>query len=156
MSNRQVRLSVFVAMLLLGLFFFSRHYMILRNFTPSLPYQYFVLEKGGAVVKGGFASFRWRGGFPYKAGDIVTKIVAGVPGDTITVKGREFFINGVSVGVAKPYGLAGQPLEMAQPGTLGPDEYYVYATNIDSLDSRYRLTGRIHKKEFIGSAHVLF
>jgi len=41
-------------------------------------------------------------------------------------------------------------------GVLNADEYYVQAPHLDSLDSRYRLTGWIAANRIIGRAYALF
>lgn len=126
------------------------------NVSESLPYHAFVARKGTVPDRGDLVAFRWHGGGHYPVGAVFMKIAAGVPGDTVERAGREFLINGRPVGAAKPFSMRGEPLEAAEPGRLGEGEYYVMAPNKDSLDSRYKLVGRVSRSEIIGKAHVLF
>lgn len=126
------------------------------NVSESLPYHAFVARKGTLPDRGDLVAFRWHGGGHYPAGAVFVKVAAGVPGDTVERAGSEFLVNGRPVGIAKPFSLRGEPLEAAEPGRLGEGEYYVMAPNTDSLDSRYKLVGRVSRAEIIGKAHVLF
>lgn len=135
---------------------FGMYFSININVSPSLPQRVFLTHKGEPVGRGDYVSFRWHGGWPYKEGERFTKRIAGVPGDRVERIERSFYVNGLFAGIAKPKGLAGQPLEMMEPGILGDGEYYVMAPHPDSLDSRYKLTGWVKQAEIIGRAYPLF
>lgn len=145
----------YTLMVLIGIWF-GMHFSISVNVSPSLPQRVFLIHKGESVGRGDYVSFRWHGGGPYRAGASFTKIVAGVPGDKVERIKRSFYVHGNFVGIAKPKGLAGEPLEMMEPGILGEGEYYVMAPNPNSLDSRYKLTGWIKQSEIIGRAYPIF
>ena len=101
-------------------------------------------------------AFRWQGGGPYPAGVTFVKIMAGMPGDTVTEADRQFFVNGIPVGTAKRLSRKGAPLDIGPTGSIPSGQYYVKAPHPDSLDSRYRLTGWISQSQIIGRAYVLF
>jgi len=84
------------------------------------------------------------------------KIVAGMPGDTVKERDREFYVNDSPVGSAKPVSRQGTPLEIGPTGVIPPGQYYVKAPHPDSLDSRYRLTGWIPQTQIFGRAYALF
>jgi len=60
------------------------------------------------------------------------------------------------IGTAKRYAKDGAALALMDTGVLNADEYYVQAPHLDSLDSRYRLTGWIAANRIIGRAYALF
>lgn len=135
---------------------FNKNFIIGWNVSESLPHHVFVAKKGTVPQRGDLVAFRWHGGGRYPAGSVFVKIAAGVPGDTVERSGRKFFINGSYAGTAKPFSLGGEPLEASEPGRLSDGEYYVMAPNPDSLDSRYKLVGKISQAEIIGKAYAPF
>ena len=144
------------ALLALAALAFQHCFRLGVNATESLPHTLYLIHKGEAIKRGDYVAFRWDGGGPYPAGVTFIKIVAGVPGDTVSRMNRAYYVNGNFVGSAKAYARDGQPLALMETGVLKSDEYYVQAPHTDSLDSRYRLTGWIPKDRIIGRAYVLF
>jgi len=126
------------------------------NASPSLPHALYLIHKGAKVSRGELIAFRWHGGGPYSAGVTFIKIVAGMPGDTVTQIDRQFLVNGMPVGTAKQQSRQGAVLEIGPTGVIPSGQYYVRAPHPDSLDSRYRLTGWISQTQIIGRAYVLF
>ena len=150
------RRVVVYAVLAMAAVFFQHCFRLGVNATESLPHTLFLIHKGEAIKRGDYVAFRWNGGGPYPAGVTFIKIVAGVPGDTVSRFNRAYYVNGTYVGTAKTYARNGQPLALMETGVLKSDEYYVQAPHPDSLDSRYRLTGWIAKDRIIGRAYALF
>jgi conjugal transfer pilin signal peptidase TrbI len=140
----------------LALRWFDANFRLGLNVTDSLPAHLFLIHRGEQPGRGDFAAFDWPGGGPYPAGVTFVKQIAGVPGDTVSRIDAEFFVNGRSMGIAKPFSRQGIPLEAGPTGLLPPDRYYLRAPHPDSLDSRYRLTGWVSQSQIIGRAHVLF
>lgn len=127
------------------------------NVSQSLPEHVFlVLKREQDLRVGDYVTFRWHGGGPYLAGIKFTKIVKGVPGDVVTVRGRDILINGEFVGRAKFRATTGQSLEIALPGVIPPGHFYVHGLHTDSLDSRYAITGLIKAEKVIGKSIPLF
>lgn len=137
-------------------YLFNENYQFGYNRTPSLPNTFFLVHVNEPVKKGDYIAFRWNGGYPYKKGQVFVKIVAGVEGDVVTLKDREFSIGGTVVGVAKTHGLRGQELEASPAGKIGPNQYYVQAPHKDSLDSRYSMLGLVNQRDVIGRAYAIF
>ena len=135
---------------------FQASYSVGLNVSSSLPHHVFLIRKGELPERGQYVAFRWHGGSPHRDGVTFVKLVAGVPGDTVTRIGREFFVNAQPVGAAKTMSRAGAPLEPGPTGVIPPDQFYVHAPHPDSLDSRYRLTGWISEAQIIGRAYALF
>lgn len=154
---RQLRRSCLCAgAIVAAILLFPLGFAIGINASPSLPERVFLIRKGTLPAAGEFVAFRWAGGGPYRAGVTFVKILAGVPGDTVTRTDREFFVNARAVGTAKRVSRTGTPLEPGPIGILPPDRYYVRAPHPDSLDSRYALTGWIAREQIIGRAYALF
>ena len=135
---------------------FKSHFVFGINSSTSLPQHVFLIHKGKAPERGQYVAFRWQGGSLHPAGITFVKILAGVPGDTVTRKERDFFVNGEFVGTAKTRSRAGIVLEAAAAGVIPPGRYFVRAPHPDSLDSRYRLPGLIAQDQIIGRAYALF
>lgn len=146
-----------VYLLMAGVAFtFHAHFAIGVNVTASLPYRLFIIDKRGHPARDEYAAFRWLGGGPYAKGATFVKQIVGLPGDVVTQVDRDFFVNGLPVGLAKPMGRSGQPLVPGPTGTLPSGRYYVRAPHPDSLDSRYALLGWMSESQIIGRAYVLF
>lgn len=134
---------------------------VLFNWTPSLPYKVAILHKGtSALHRGDFIVFAFAGEgsrrYPGLAGQPFFKVVCGLPGDTISVAGREVRINGQLVGIAKSHAFDRQPLEPIAPGVIPPGRYYVQGLSPDSFDSRYRESGLVQIEQVIGVVDPLF
>jgi conjugal transfer pilin signal peptidase TrbI len=126
-----------------------------------LPFTAYLWHAGmdGAPRKGDFIVIS----MPYtgyhvgaREGDRVIKKIAGMPGDRITIKGTEVYINGALVDrlwLAKS-------LDGKKPGdfdvdiTLKRNQFFLMGTTKESLDSRY--WGPIKSSSIIGSALPLF
>ena len=135
---------------------FKSHFVFGINSSTSLPQHVFLIHKGEAPERGQYIAFRWQGGVLHPAGTTFVKILAGVPGDTVTRKERDFFVNGEFVGSAKTHSSSGALLEPAPAGVIPPGRYFVRAPHPDSLDSRYRPPGLIAQDQIIGRAYALF
>ncbi len=145
------------ASLLAGILYFSAHFTVGVNATPSLPYVLCIIVKGDFTPRRGeLVAFRWHGGGPYPAGATFSKFVRGVPGDEVTTVDREFFVNGQPVGFAKYFSAQREPLAAGPTGVIPEGQYYVTGSHPDSLDSRYALAGWIRREARIGRAHVVF
>ncbi len=148
--------SVAYLVVALAAIFFKMHFALGLNSSTSLPDRLFLIHKGELPAHGQYVAFRWAGGGPYPAGVTFVKILAGMPGDTISRGERDFFVNGDFVGTAKTQSHRGVPLAIGPTGELPPGRYYVRAPHPDSLDSRYQLTGWVADSQIIGRAYVLF
>ena len=135
---------------------FKAHFRFGINSTNSLPVRVFLIQKGAPPARGQYVAFRWPGGGPYPAGTTFVKILAGVPGDSVSRRERDFFVNGGFLGTAKTHSRAGTPLEPAPAGVVPAGRYFVHAAHPDSLDSRYQPPGLIARGEIIGRAYALF
>jgi len=140
----------------LATIWFNAHYTVALNVTESLPVRFFLVHLGELPNRGDFVAFRWLGGGPYPVGATFIKVVAGVPGDSVTQMDRDFYVNCRPTGLAKRTSRQGLTLEPGPTGTLPNGSYYVHTPHPDSLDSRYALTGWVSRLQIIGRAHALF
>jgi conjugal transfer pilin signal peptidase TrbI len=138
------------------------HLPLLFNWTSSLPYTVAVMEYGNEqpLRTGDFVIYAFDGGaqrmYPGLRAQPLFKQIRGVPGDRVTVTEREIFVNGVSVGVAKPYTFDGHPLEPITETVIPPGHYYVQGTHPNSFDSRYSASGLVAVSQVIGRVRPLF
>lgn len=126
------------------------------NMTHSLPGHVYVVVKGAMPAKGDLVAYKWRGGATYPPGATFIKQVAGVEGDVIEVKGRDVYVGGSFVGLAKTHSKAGVPLEPVVPSVLQKGELFAATPHPDSLDSRYKLSGPVQPFQILGRAYALF
>ena len=102
--------------LLGSILLFNAFFTLAITVTESLPYKVFIVVKGDLnIQRGDYIAWRWAGGGPYKAGLSFLKQVRGMPGDTVTAKGRDFYVNGDYMSTAKPRTRKGEPLALANP-----------------------------------------
>lgn len=122
---------------------------VLVNWTPSLPYRivyvdYFdrVLSRGDLIVYS-FEGQAAERDYPGLRHQPFFKRVAGLPGDAVTVRDREVFVNGRPVGRAKTHTFDRRPLEPIESIVIPQGFLYVKGTSPDSFDSRYRSSGLV-------------
>ena len=135
---------------------FKANFVFGINSSTSLPQHVFLIHKGEQPARGQYVAFRWESGGPHPAGTTFVKILAGMAGDMVARKERDFFINGEFIGTAKTHSNSGAPLELAAAGVIPPGRYFVRAPHPDSLDSRYRLPGLVTQDQIVGRAYAFF
>lgn len=155
------RRAVLVLWLLAALTAFGRWFLLTVNVSDSLPGTIFIICKGVQPERGDLAAFRYAGGGPYESGVLFLKRVIGVGGSLVKSQEtgggyREFTVDGVPVGRAKPRSKNGFVLEPGPTGFVPPGHFYMAAPNPDSLDSRYALVGWVGEERIVGRAYRLF
>jgi conjugal transfer pilin signal peptidase TrbI len=134
----------------------NRWFIYNINVTHSLNGHVYVIKKNELVNKGDYVGFAWKGDQFYKRGAIFVKIVTGVPGDVVTIKDREVFVNGVKIGRAKEKSETGVPLSPIEPTVLKEGQYFVSTPYPHGYDSRYARVGLISQKDVLGRAYEIF
>ena len=147
--------------LLVAVTAFGRYFTIALNVSDSLPGTLFVVQKGASPHQGDLAAFRYAGGAIYERDTLFLKRLIGVPGSVVTARDagggyRDYFVDGRSVGRAKPRSKGGVALEPGPEGVIPPGHYYMAAPNPDSLDSRYAAVGWVGDSRIIGKAFEVF
>ena len=137
---------------------FSQYFAIGWVVTESVGASAVLVIKGTAPVRDQLFAFEYLG--PeignHRKGEMFVKFAQGMPGDVIVRDGREFFMNGKSLGVAKERSMGGLPLEASDGGVVPEGAIYAYAPHKDALDSRYKLQGMVPRHAVIGRAIRLF
>lgn len=122
--------------------------------TDSVMPRVFYLTHSGVVQKGDYILFKRKHDNVSKYAFIKESIkqVTGVSGDKVEESNGEYFINGQSMGVAKPFNGKGQALAKGETGIIPKGYLYVHGTGKNSLDSRYEAMGWIHENNIIARA----
>lgn len=138
------------------------HLPILFNWTPSVPYKVAVVQYGSqqSLGRGDFVVYAFDGEaqriYPGLRAQPFFKQIRGVPGDRVTVVGRQVFVNSLPVGFAKAYTFDRHALDPIAETVIPPGYYYVQGTHPDSFDSRYRASGLVRANQVIGKVNPLF
>ena len=138
------------------------HVPLLFNWTSSLPYTVAVMHYGSdqSLKVGDFIVYAFDGDaqrmYPGLRAQPFFKQIRGAAGDRVSIVDREVFLNGISVGVAKPHTFDGHPLEPIAETVIPPQHYYVQGTDTDSFDSRYRASGLVSARQVLGRVTPLF
>jgi conjugal transfer pilin signal peptidase TrbI len=169
LCHAQAYWYLYVPVVVIWVFAFSRVFIdptprlpILFNWTSSLPYTVAVMQyrSGQPLQRGDFIVYAFDGDaqrtYPGLRGQPLFKQIRGVPGDQVTVIGRQVFVNGISAGAAKPHTFDGRPLQPIAETVIPPGFYYVQGTHPNSFDSRYRASGLVAARHVIGKVSPLF
>jgi conjugal transfer pilin signal peptidase TrbI len=139
-----------------GLDSWAQDHAFLINTTASLPDWAFFVDRARLPARGDLIFFvpppsgllrAHFGPRPIPFG----KIVYGVAGDTVTRRGRMFFVAGRPVATAKPVSRRGERLAVGPTGTIPRGCYFVATSHPDSFDSRYAAIGWVCRPQVIGS-----
>ena len=155
-------LAIWACALARVLFDPTPHLPILVNWTRSLPYTVALLHYGHppALQRGDFIVYAFAGDaqrrYPGLRAQPFFKQVKGLPGDRVTVTGRQVFVNGVPMGYAKPATFDRHPLTPITETVIPSGYYYVQGAHPDSFDSRYRESGLVSMHQVIGKVTPLF
>lgn len=155
------RCSGFYLWLLVAFIALGRHFIVTLNVSASLPGSVFLIQKGVKPEKGNLAAFRYSGGGPYMPGVLFLKRLVGEAGSLVSAHAglggyREYFVDGHSVGYAKPFSRDGMPLPPGPVGVIAAGHYYMAAPHPDSLDSRYAWVGWVSDAQIVGRAWTVF
>jgi len=128
---------------------------LLFNVTPSLPYRVaWLAPLPESLQRGQFVLYRFEGAavadYPGLARQPFFKIVRGLPGDAVTVAGRDVFVAGEWVGRAKERAFDGRPLAPIAPVVVPPGFLFVQGLGADSFDSRYAASGLVRQDQLLG------
>lgn len=135
---------------------------VMFNWTQSLPYSVVYVDyRPGPLRRGDFVVYQFSGeaglrDYPGLKDQALFKRVAGMPGDSVTVVGREVFVNGQPVGRAKTHAFDRRPLQPISPVVIPPGFLYVQGTSPDSFDSRYSTSGLVSLRDVRAKVHPLF
>jgi len=145
-----------------GVAFFSRYTVAIdAQVERCLPdYRVYLVDHGDTrPVRGRLYHFRSGDLSPfYPAGTAMLKILAGVPGDHITIADNDQVrVNGVLVGVGLTLAkekLGRSPGDFHGRTELAADQYWFLGTSPVSFDSRY--WGAVPREAIVGRAYPIF
>ena len=135
---------------------------VMFSWTPSLPYRMVYIDYGSRTIHRGdlivysFAGQAGEKDYPGLKAQPFFKRVVGMPGDEVTVVGRDVFVNKVLVGRAKTHTFDRRPLEPISPCVIPPGHLYVQGTSPDSFDSRYRSSGLVAVRDVEAKVRPIF
>lgn len=136
---------------------FSWFFTFSINLSESLPGQlYLIYKKADHFERGDLIYYRWYGPY-YPKKTRFMKVVEGQPGDVVSQIDDVFYVNGKSVGKAKPFTSFGKPLVASCfRGVIPRGKYWVATPHIDSYDSRYEDSGLISEGQIDGKAYLIW
>ena len=119
------------------------------NYSDSLTHWAFIVDRRRPPHVGEMVLFippenRFYGGRPF------VKIIAAGPGDRITIKQKQLFINGEPLCVLLEQAKDGSPLHPGPTGIIPDGQYFIYSNHERSYDSRYSDIGWVPAERIIG------
>lgn len=149
------------AVTLLAASFVARQPAYVWNFTPSVPTGLYRLDKSAwargdlVVVRPSGLARELLGAFDaLKAGRVLIKRIAGVPGDIVCRFGAEITIRGKIVARARSQTQSGRLLPAwAGCAPISSDSVFLLADHPDSFDGRY--FGLTRSVDIVGVAHPI-
>nr|WP_255555665.1 signal peptidase I [Enterovibrio paralichthyis] len=144
-------------MFVIALAAFTSKYRIDFLSSESLPYRMALTDiHQRSFQVGELVKFKVPDDNKWAAGRKLTKIVRGLPGDVVSVKDRNIYINDELVGRAKELTYFGEPLFPIEPTTIPDGYFFAFGTHPDSYDSRYFSMGLINETNILGGSIPLF
>lgn len=156
-SNNQL-ITIIVFLLILITMLLSK-ISISLNLTNSLPQRLFISHPYiNQIELGDHITFKKNNKF-YDQKYLFTKIVVGIKGDKIEVKDDKLILlrnnEIVKELKLKKYALNKERVHPNQEKIVNKDQYFVFGTHQDSLDSRYQEIGLINKNDILYKAIVI-
>lgn len=123
--------------------------------SMALPETHFRLNASSSLPQTLFLATRFRP--PFAKGQIVSidhpilelpvgKIVAGMPGDCISISNDVLFLNETEIGKIQTTTKSGKTYSPINEGIIEEGSYFVYTPHPDSFDSRYAEFGLIREE----------
>lgn len=84
------------------------------------------------------------------------KIIVGVEGDTIMVKGDELYVGGKFRGIVKKFSNNGVDLFPIEDQVIPENMFFMWTPHPDSYDSRYKSIGLINEDSIFGVSQFIF
>lgn len=157
-TKLNLKIFIFLAIFINGIYILKQNFGIGFSATPSLPYYVFLINKKNLnFTKKDLIVFKYPGKniYNYKTDESFVKIVSCMPGEILkTDEKYEYFCNGEYIGKALLKDGQGKSLEpFFFNGIVPTDKYFVVGTNLKSWDSKY--WGFVSKDRIIATAKGL-
>lgn len=127
------------------------NFCIIKNVSESLPFSYFLGYQLSTPTHGMYVLFDHP-----ESPILLAKRIAGLPGDLITIRDQQIYIEGVFYGYIQEQSPSGMSLSPIQEGKIPAAHVYVYGSHPSSFDSRYAEFGLIHISQLKGRLWPLF
>lgn len=111
---------------------------IRRNVSDSLPFSIFLSTKLREIEPHMYVALEHP-----KSSLLIAKQVIGFPGDFMTIRDRNLYINGVNYGGIRQKTRSGSLVDPICEGAIPQGYVFVYAPHPDSYDSRYAEFGLV-------------
>lgn len=139
---------------------FAKDHAFLINASPSLPNWAFWLDKHVRIERGSLIFFEPPQSELVEAhfgegAQLFGKQVLGVPGDVVSHRGHEVFINGRKVATRLDKTRLGIALHKGPEGPIPADCFYTGTEHPRGLDSRYAEIGFICRGQILGSGRAI-
>lgn len=139
---------------------FAKDHAFLINSSPSLPNWAFWLDKHARIERGNLIFFKPPASVLVqehfgKGAHIFGKRVLGVPGDLVSHRGREVFINGHKIALRLDETRLGIMLHQGPEGVIPKGCFYTGTNHPRGLDSRYAQIGFICRGQILGSGRAI-
>lgn len=146
--------------LLLGDRLIAPHYRLAYNESDSLPGTLFLVKTGVQpscdTDAGQHVQFQMAANARWYSGARLLKVAKGCPGDRVTVKDAQVFINDWPAGEAMAALEDGTPMQAIADSVIPEGHYYLWASHPASFDSRYAEFALVSSEQVIGVAYRIF
>lgn len=135
----------------------SQYVIVGPNRTGSLrSAPILVIVKNGVIPpKSALVAFTPRGHRYFTEYPYWVKRLEGVPGDVVTYRHGNFYINERLVTTTKPVAKDGRPLVPSRTGVLPECMYFLSTEHPDGYDSRYADIGWVQCDQILGRAYAV-
>lgn len=124
------------------------------NISDSLPKTLFLLSKRSLPNKlGEYIVYQLPNNKRFGEQKFI-KLVGGIAGQEVVVKGTAYYIEGNYLGSAKDSDASGILVEQQPAGIIPPGHYFAYTLHKDSYDSKYKEVGFI--SSVLGTAYAIY
>lgn len=135
----------------------ASRYSLCINLTGSLDGLLYLVTKGSYPSRiGQLVAFKVNANPFYPNGTIFIKRVGGLPGQRVSIRGQDYYVENRKIGRWHAHALSGETLYRGPVGLIPDGHYFVYTHHPRSFDSRYRRVGWIPRDKVIGTASRLY
>ena len=147
-------LAVLVAIISL-----QQRYLFGFNVTSSLPGKLYLIDtkrRSGPYARDDIVAFSFDGGrWGFPAGKLWAKRIAGLPGDSIELRGEQVWVNGGKAATISSETMRRGGLSPVRGPLVPPSRLFVVGQSPSSLDSRYGEFGFLSSAGIVGPALLL-
>jgi len=156
MRSKYLKIALWFLLPAVAIMLIQSKFTILINTSASLPKALFLLSKDSLPNKqGDYIVYRLPGNKRFDEQKFI-KLVGGIAGQEVVVKGTAYYIEGNHLGSAKDSDAVGILVEQQPAGIIPPGHYFAYTLHKDSYDSKYKEVGFISSNNVLGTAYAIY